>query len=65
MSTGLEATITFDALPEQDFPGVVQSISDVSTNVSGDVTYTTKVHLTESDPRLRWGMTALVRFAVP
>jgi multidrug efflux pump subunit AcrA (membrane-fusion protein) len=65
VSVGQEATITFDALPELEFPGVVQAISDLSTNVSGDVTYTTKVHLNESDPRLRWGMTALVKFAVP
>lgn len=62
---GQEASITFDALPEIEFAGVVQSISDLSTDRSGDVTYTTKVQLQESDPRLRWGMTALVQFVVP
>ncbi len=65
VSPGQEAVVTFDALPELEFAGTVQSISDLSTNVSGDVTYTTKVHLQDSDPRLRWGMTALVKFAVP
>jgi HlyD family secretion protein len=60
-----DASITFDALPEIEFAGKVLSISDVSTDRSGDVTYTTKVQLLDSDPRLRWGMTALVQFAVP
>ena len=59
------ANITFDALPELEFAGKVQSISDLNTDRSGDVTYTTKVRLQESDPRLRWGMTALVQFVVP
>jgi hypothetical protein len=52
-------------LPEIEFAGKVQAISDVSTDRSGDVTYTTKVQLQDSDPRLRWGMTALVQFTVP
>jgi HlyD family secretion protein len=60
-----DASITFDALPEIEFAGKVQAISDVSTDRSGDVTYTTKVQLQDSDPRLRWGMTALVQFTVP
>lgn len=63
--TGQDAIITFDALPELEFAGEVQSISDLNTDKSGDVTYTTKVRLLDSDPRLRWGMTALVHFAVP
>jgi HlyD family secretion protein len=63
--TNQDASIAFDALPEQEFAGKVESISDLSTEKSGDVTYTTKVRLLDSDPRLRWGMTALVKFAVP
>ncbi len=63
--TDQDASITFDALPELEFAGKVQSISDLSADKSGDVTYTTKVSLLDSDPRLRWGMTALVQFAVP
>jgi HlyD family secretion protein len=57
------ASVTFDALPGVELEGKVQSISDLNTDKSGDVTYTTKVALVDSDPRLRWGMSALVHFS--
>ncbi|MEJ2597769.1 MAG: efflux RND transporter periplasmic adaptor subunit [Anaerolineales bacterium] len=65
VQVGQEAEITFDALPELSLPGKVLSISDVHTDRSGDVTYTTKVSMEKSDPRLRWGMTAVVHFSQP
>jgi HlyD family secretion protein len=65
VQVGQDANVTFDALPELSLKGKVQSISDVHTDKSGDVTYTTKVSLAESDPRLRWGMTAVVHFSQP
>jgi HlyD family secretion protein len=65
IQVGQAADVTFDALPELSLPGKVQSISDVHTDRSGDVTYTTKVALSKSDPRLRWGMTAVVHFSQP
>lgn len=58
-----EAAVTFDALPGLDLKGKVQSISDINTDKSGDVTYTTKVILIDTDPHLRWGMSALVHFS--
>lgn len=65
VQVGQTADVTFDALPELTLQGKVQSISDVHTDKSGDVTYTTKVALAKSDPRLRWGMTAVVHFSQP
>jgi HlyD family secretion protein len=65
IQAGQAAVITFDALPKLSLQGKVQSISDVHTDKNGDVTYTTKVALAESDPRLRWGMTAVVHFSQP
>jgi HlyD family secretion protein len=65
VQVGQDANVTFDALPELSLKGKVQSISDVHTDKNGDVTYTTKVSLAESDPRLRWGMTAVVHFSQP
>jgi HlyD family secretion protein len=65
VQVGQTADVTFDALPELSLQGKVQSISDVHTDKSGDVTYTTKVALAKSDPRLRWGMTAVVHFSQP
>lgn len=65
VQVGQSADVTFDALPELSLKGKVQSISDVHTDKSGDVTYTTKVALAESDARLRWGMTSVVHFNQP
>jgi HlyD family secretion protein len=54
------ATITVDALPGVSLNGQVKSIVPRSTVKRGDVTYTTKVTITDPDPRLKWGMTASV-----
>jgi multidrug efflux pump subunit AcrA (membrane-fusion protein) len=62
VSVGQNVRVTFDALPDVELSGKVDSISEVHEEKSGDVTYTTKVSLTESDPRLRWGMTAVAHF---
>lgn len=59
---GQTATIVPDALPELELQGVVESIGQVFEERGGDVTYTTKILLTEGDPRLRWGMTVLITF---
>jgi multidrug resistance efflux pump len=62
VSVGQNVRVTFDALPDVELAGKVDSISEVHEEKSGDVTYTTKITLTESDPRLRWGMTAVAHF---
>lgn len=54
------ATITVDALPGVSLAGQIESIEPRSTVKRGDVTYTTKVTITDQDPRLKWGMTASV-----
>ena len=59
---GQPALIFPDALPELELAGTVERISDVFEEKRGDVTYTARVRLSESDPRLRWGMTVMVRF---
>ncbi|MCX8062693.1 MAG: efflux RND transporter periplasmic adaptor subunit [Anaerolineales bacterium] len=59
---GQTATIVPDALPDLELEGIVESIGRVFEERGGDVTYTTKILLTESDPRLRWGMTVLITF---
>jgi multidrug resistance efflux pump len=57
---GNPATITPDALPELELTGVVERISDTYTEKSGDILYTARIRLDETDPRLRWGMTMQV-----
>jgi multidrug resistance efflux pump len=62
ISQGQTVTINPDALPDLELSGTVDFISDLFEEKSGDVTYTARIRLDEGDPRLRWGMTVVVRF---
>jgi multidrug efflux pump subunit AcrA (membrane-fusion protein) len=62
IKVGQTVAVKFDALPDVTLKGEVESISSVSQLKSGDVVFPVKVKLLESDPRLRWGMTAAVSF---
>ena len=62
LKVGQGVTIQFDALPVVELKGQVESISGVSQTKSGDVVYPVKIKVLDSDPRLRWGMTAAVTF---
>jgi multidrug resistance efflux pump len=46
-----------DALPDLYLSGTIESISQMYVQSRGDITYTVRILLRESDPRLRWGMT--------
>ena len=59
---GQSATVVPDALQELKLDGRVTSISQLYEEKLGDVTFTTRIALDESDPRLRWGMTVKVQF---
>jgi multidrug resistance efflux pump len=59
---GQEATISLDAIPGLVLKAVVERISTRSEEKRGDITYTTRLRLEDVDPRLRWGMTAVVEF---
>jgi HlyD family secretion protein len=63
IKVGQAVAVKFDALPDVTLKGEVESISSVSQLKSGDVVYPVKIKVLESDPRLRWGMTAAVTFA--
>ena len=62
VQVGQMTSIVPDALPDLQLSGRVESISDLNQEIRGDVTYTAKIALQESDPRLRWGMTVMVTF---
>ena len=62
VAVGQNATVTPDALPELVLSGVVEKISDNFEEKRGDITYTARILLNEVDPRLRWGMTTVVKF---
>jgi HlyD family secretion protein len=59
---GQPVVVTFDALPELQLKGTVDSIGTLYQTNSGDIVYPVKVNLLEVDPRLRWGMTAALEF---
>jgi HlyD family secretion protein len=56
--------VTFDALPERVFAGRVTRISPMAESGTGGVHYTVVIELEESNPALRWGMTAFVDIEV-
>lgn len=60
---GDAAVITPDALEDLQLPAEVVEIARNAGKKGGDVTYTVRLKLKESDERLRWGMTVEVRFA--
>jgi len=62
VSLGQPVKVTFDALAGVEFLGVVTAIRPLFEIRSGDVTYTVTIELDATDPRLQWGMTAVVTF---
>ncbi len=59
---GQPVEIKPDALESLTLQGVVESIGLASRIQGGDVLYTVKIKLSDSDPSLRWGMTVEVVF---
>lgn len=62
VTVGQKVKIVLDALPDVELAGTVTHINDRFVETRGDVTYTVTVTLDETDPRMRWGMTAAVYF---
>ena len=60
---GQTVEIVPDALPDLTLKGEVKSISQSFKTQAGDIVYTVKIHLNESDPALRWGMTLEITFS--
>jgi multidrug resistance efflux pump len=62
ISEGQQVQIQPDAIDGLTLSGTVESISQSSKTQGGDVIYTVKIRLDDSDPALRWGMTVEVTF---
>jgi len=60
LTVGMPAEVTFDALPNRTFQGVVSRIAAMSTTDRGSTNYTLVIEVADLDPALRWGMTAFV-----
>jgi HlyD family secretion protein len=63
ITEGQSVTTTLDALPGVELLGNVLSVSQNFSENQGDVVYEVTVLLTDQDPAMRWGMTAVVKFA--
>jgi multidrug resistance efflux pump len=59
---GQPVTVKLDALSGMEFKGNVLSISQNFSENQGDVVYEVTILLTDFDPAMRWGMTAVVTF---
>jgi len=61
---GQPVVVTVDALPGEMFDGTVREVALQAGDYQGDVVYAVTVDLSDAnaaDPRLRWGMTAVVK----
>ena len=62
ISPGQTVEVVLDALPDSALKGHVTNINERFEEKRGDITYTVTVELEETDPLMRWGMTAAVYF---
>ncbi len=62
IAAGQGVDVVLDALPDHPLRGTVTAIDTVFAERQGDITYTIRITLTDTDPLMRWGMTAAVTF---
>ncbi len=55
-------SVTLDAMPGKTFRGLATSISQNYTVRQGDIVYEATILLTDTDPNMRWGLTAQITF---
>ena len=55
-------TISLDSLPDVELKGSVVSIAQNFSERQGDIVYQVRILLSDSNPGIRWGMTANVNF---
>jgi len=55
-------SLALDAIPDVELEGHVLSVAQGFAEKQGDIVYEVTILLGESDPGMRWGMTAQVEF---
>ena len=63
LKEGQPVTVALDAIPGTVLNGKVLSIGQGYSENQGDIVYKVTILLTDQDPAMRWGMTAVVKFA--
>jgi multidrug efflux pump subunit AcrA (membrane-fusion protein) len=62
LKEGQPVTATLDAIPDVELKGQILSIGQTYSENQGDIVYEVTVLLTDTNPAMRWGMTAAVKF---
>lgn len=62
LSEGQSVVFVPDALPDVSLKGTISEISQAYTQQGGDILYTVRIAVQETDPRLKWGMTVEATF---
>jgi len=62
LTEGQPVTVTLDAIPDLALKGKILSIGRSYSENQGDVVYEVTILLSDTNPALRWGMTASVAF---
>jgi HlyD family secretion protein len=62
LKPGQPVTVTLDAMPNVELKGTILAIGQTYSQNQGDIVYEVTVVLTDTDPAMRWGMTAAVKF---
>jgi len=61
---GQDVQISFDAILDKEYNGVVAEVGQVGNNIAGSVSFVVTVELTDADALVRPGMTAAVNIVV-
>jgi len=62
LKEGQSVVVTLDAIPDLEMKGKILSIGQTYSQNQGDIVYEVTVVLTDTNPAMRWGMTAAVKF---
>lgn len=62
ITAGQSVVVIPDVMPDTELSGSIERIGQTYTEKSGDVVYTVRIRLDDSNDKLRWGMTVEVRF---
>lgn len=64
IKVGQEASLSFDAILDREYSGVVVEVDRVGTSTQGVVDFTVRIELTDADENVKPGMTAAVNIIV-
>jgi multidrug efflux pump subunit AcrA (membrane-fusion protein) len=64
LQVGQKASLTFDAIPNKQYSGVVTEVGMVGASTQGVVNYPVTVQITNVDASIRPGMTAAVNIVI-